>query len=147
MNKLLHVRSFLDHNRSYEEPVNKNAANNQIRASTGAFMTLQGDLIPNSDLMQNLVEHFKKWAQYLKQGLLVLELHAIDPRVSAVHRGKTLAVPYDATHGFSCQYIVEEEIFRKAAEEAGLISEERYHTRYPDDPELVMVSIHKFVVK
>ena len=109
-------------------------------------MTLQGDLIPNCNLEQNLVEHFTKWAPYLAQGLLVLELHTIHPRISAAHRGKTLAVPYDATHGFSCQYIVEEDIFRKAAEEAGLVSEEKYHTRYPDDPEIVMVSIHKLVV-
>ncbi len=146
MNKLLHVRSFLDHNRSYEMPLNWNAARDRVSKSTGAFMTLEGDLISNRDLVQNLVEHFEKWAPYLKQGLVVLELHTIDPQVSAAHRGKTLAVPYDATHGFSCQYIVEEEIFRKAAEEAGLVSEEKYPTRYPDDPALVMVSIHKFVV-
>ena len=39
---------------------------------------------------------------------------------------------YDATHGFSDQYIVELEIFRKAAKRAGLISDEKYFHKFPD---------------
>ena len=41
-------------------------------------------------LMQNLYEHFNRWAPYLKKyGLLVVELHSISPEKTFMHLGKT----------------------------------------------------------
>ena len=55
-----------------------------------------------------------------KYGLLLVELHTIDPEEAAESQGVVPATAYDATHGFSDQYIVEVSVFDAIAEEAGL---------------------------
>ena len=46
--------------------------------------------------------------------------------------GKTAATAYDATHGFSDQFIVEIEVLQKIAAEAGLHSDADYFKKYPE---------------
>ena len=53
-----------------------------------------------------------------KYGLLVLELHTVRSSIVQQHIGKTLACAYDATHGYSDQYIVSLNDFLYAAENA-----------------------------
>jgi hypothetical protein len=55
-----------------------------------------------------------------KFGLLVVELHAISSKEAASNIGKTLASPYEGTHGYSDQYIIELHSFLNAARQAGL---------------------------
>ena len=125
---LLNVRSFLDHNRIYERPDNIFLKS----TSTGAF-AFRGKLIPNNTLFQNLVEHFKKWTPYLeKYGLLLLELHTLPPDLTANNIGKTVAIAYDATHGFSDQYIVELNEFLRAAKKANLYPDDKFKATFPN---------------
>lgn len=127
---LLNVRTFLDHNRIWEPPANLKPDRNST--STGAF-AFRGERISNDLVEENLWEHFSKWAPYVRKfGLLVIELHTIAPDVIAQNLGRTAATAYDATHGFSDQYIVEMPIFQKIAAEAGLHSVDEYFTRFPD---------------
>ena len=74
-------------------------------------------------------------------GLLVIELHTIAPTLTAQHVGKTAATAYDATHGFSDQFIVEIDVFIKVAAEAGLHPVEKHFTKFPNS-ELATVSIN-----
>jgi hypothetical protein len=76
-----------------------------------------------------------------KFGLLVIELHTIAPHLAAANLGKTGATAYDATHGFSDQYIVEVGVFRRIAAAAGLPPDDRYSAKFPDS-ELATVSIN-----
>ena len=55
-----------------------------------------------------------------KHGLIILELHTIEPYLTMINRGKTLACAYDTTHGFSDQYLVEYDTFIRCAETAEL---------------------------
>ncbi|MGH2664728.1 class I SAM-dependent methyltransferase [Flavobacterium sp.] len=127
---LLNVRTFLDHNRIWSEPEVKTA--NRISTSTGAFAH-RGKRIANSDVEDNLLEHFNKWAPFVhKFGLLIIELHTIAPELTAVHLGKTAATAYDATHGFSDQYIVEIDVLNKIAAEAGLKPDYSYFKKFPN---------------
>ena len=136
---LLNVRTFLDHNRIWEDP--KNESNNGVSESSGAFAH-RGKRITNERVEQNLLEHFQKWAPYVKRfGLLVIELHTIPPEITAANLGRTAATAYDATHGFSDQYIVEVDIFNKVAAEAGLFPDENHFSKFPDS-ELATVSIN-----
>jgi hypothetical protein len=81
----------------------------------------------------NLREHFEKWSPYVEKfGLLVIELHTISPKNTAKSLGKTAATAYNATHGFSDQYIVEIEVFHKMASEAGLFPVEKHFTKFPN---------------
>ena len=136
---LLNVRTFLDHNRIWDDP--KGDFSNRNSSSTGAFAH-RGRRITNEMVEQNLREHFEKWAPYVKRfGLLVIELHTISPEITSKNLGKTAATAYDATHGFSDQYIVEVDIFNKVAAEAGLYPDDSHFSKFPDS-ELVTVSIN-----
>ena len=139
---LLHVRSFLDHNRPYIPPANY-ARGARAGRSTGAFAHL-GEEIPCDELEENLVRHLRRWAPYVGRfGLLVLELHTLPPDLTANNLEQTPAVAYDGTHGFSDQYLVELPLFLDCAREAGLWADERHQCKFPSS-ELATVSINFF---
>ncbi len=136
---LLNVRTFLDHNRIWEPPAVRTPG--RVSQSTGAF-AFKGKRITNNEVEDSLLEHLKKWAPFVeKWGLLLIELHTIAPHLAAQHLGKTAATAYDATHGFSDQYIVEVDVFHKVAAEAGLVPDMNVFRRFPDS-ELATVSIN-----
>lgn len=138
---LLNVRTFLDHNRIWEMP--KQISKDRMSSSTGAFAH-RGVRINNNLVEDNLLEHLKKWSPYVhKFGLLIIELHTIAPHFTALNLGKTAATAYDATHGFSDQYIVEIDVLHKIASEAGLFPDPNYFKKFPDS-EIATVSINLF---
>ncbi|WP_367774023.1 class I SAM-dependent methyltransferase [Flavobacterium sp. WC2421] len=127
---VLNVRTFLDHNRIWEEP--KKRSPERDSQSTGAFAH-RGKRISTNVVEDNLLEHFNKWSPYVhKYGLLMIELHTIPPALTAANLGKTAATAYDATHGFSDQYIVEIPVLHKIAAEAGLYPDISFFKRFPD---------------
>lgn len=127
---LLNVRTFLDHNRIWQEP--QHIDENRISKSTGAF-AYKGKRISNNLVEDNLLEHLQKWSPYVyKFGLLLIELHTINPNLTANNLGKTPATAYDATHGFSDQYIIEIDVFNNIAAEAGLFPDKSIFKRFPD---------------
>ncbi|MFK7978869.1 MAG: class I SAM-dependent methyltransferase, partial [Saprospiraceae bacterium] len=114
---------------------------NRKSNSTGAY-AFRGRRLPNALVEDNLKEHLQKWEPYVQRfGLLVIELHTISPSITAQNLGKTAATAYDATHGFSDQFIVEIEVFNKVAAESGLFRVEKYFTKFPNS-ELGTVSIN-----
>ena len=136
---LLNVRTFLDHNRIWENPLH--ITKNRVSHSSGAFAH-RGVRISNKDVEDNLLEHLKKWSPFVsKFGLLLIELHTISPELTAQNLGKTAATAYDATHGFSDQYIVEIDILHKIAAEAGLFPDENVFHKFPNT-EYATVSIN-----
>ncbi|AUP77499.1 class I SAM-dependent methyltransferase [Flavivirga eckloniae] len=135
---LLNVRTFLDHNRIWETP---KQTINGISESTGAF-SYQGKRIGNNLVESSLLEHLQKWKPYVERfGLLIIELHTINPELTANNLGKTAATAYDATHGYSDQFILEVDVFNKVATEAGLYPDPNYFTMFPNK-ELATVSIN-----
>lgn len=138
--ELLNVRSFLDHNRIWQQPI-PNA--NRLSSSTGAF-SFEGKRLSNNDVEESLKEHIEKWAPYVsKFGLLVIELHSVPPQLVAANLGKTAVTAYDATHGFSDQFILEVPVFHKVLQEAGLQPDERLGKNFPDS-ELASVTVNLF---
>lgn len=138
LSELLNVRTFLDHNRIWSDPQIDATAPS---SSTGAF-AYRGRYLSNQEVEQNLVEHFGRWTPYIKKyGLLLIELHTIAPDLTAHHLGKTAATAYDLTHGFSDQYILEIDAFKRCAERAGLQASEEYSYRFPDS-NIATVSIN-----
>jgi hypothetical protein len=135
---LLNVRTFLDHNRIWSLPQNIHDITSN---STGAF-AYRGELLSNNAVEANLYEHLEKWSKYVhKFGLLLIELHTVNPKIVAQNIGKTPATAYDVTHGLSDQYIVEIEEFVKVAEKVGLHSDSRFLQRFPNT-EYATVSIY-----
>lgn len=135
---LLNVRTFLDHNRIWEMPKSNT---NRISQSTGAYAS-QGKRLSNNLVEESLLEHLQKWKPFVEKfGLLIIELHTVNPELTANSLGKTAATAYNATHGFSDQYILEVDVFKQIAKEAGLVPDERYFSKFPDS-ELATVSIN-----
>ena len=117
LNNFVSTRTFLDHNRMYS-PANEIITNN-IK-TTGTFC-YKGELINCNDIINNLIEHFINWKKYSnKYGIIILELHTIDPLISKRYRGKTLSCSYDTTHGLSDQYLIEYDAFVNCAKLANL---------------------------
>lgn len=139
LSDLLNVRTFLDHNRPWKFP--NTIETNRNSDSKGAFASC-GDRLPNALVEQNLKEHLENWLPYInKFGLLMIELHTIDPSIAAQHIGKTACTAYDATHGFSDQYILELDVFLKVIEELNLKSDPKHFSKFPNN-ELATVSIN-----
>jgi len=140
---LLHVRSFLDHNRPYSAPMDYAKGSRQEK-STGAFARLGQEIAPD-ELEENLVRHLRRWAPYVGRfGLLLLELHTLPPELAAANLEKTPAVAYDGTHGFSDQYLIELPIFLECAREAGLRADPLHACKFPPS-ELATVSLNYFI--
>lgn len=142
IHNLLHIRSFLDHNRPYLPPADYCPGSRTARTS-GAFAYL-GEEIPPDEMEESLVRHLRRWAPYVGRfGLLVMELHTLPPELTAANLDQTLAVAYDGTHGFSDQYLLEHDVFLACAREAGLAADERFQAKFPPS-ELATVSINFF---
>jgi SAM-dependent methyltransferase len=141
LNDLLNVRTFLDHNRMWE-PI-ADAQEYPPSTSTGAYAH-RGARLSNTEVEASLRRHLERWAPYVRKfGLLVMELHTLPPRLAAANLGLTAATAYDATHGFSDQYILEADIFERIAREAGLVTDDQRYYRFPDS-ELATVTIQLF---
>jgi len=144
LNMLLNVRSFLDHNRIFEMPNQENFDLNTITTkSTAAFCVNNENKILEPIIFKlSLIEHFLKWKPYInKFGLIILELHTINPDLCSKNIGNTVATAYDATHGYSNQYIIEYEEFIDAGIIAGLKFEQKFEFNFPSK-ELTTVSIN-----
>ena len=122
------VRSFLDHNRIYNEPIIDRP---ETPLSSGAF-AFRGKRLKLRNVEQSLKEHLMKWSPYVAQhGLLMIELHTVAPDNARAMQGKLPATAYDATHGFSDQYILEIPVFDAMAAEAGLAMEPDHSRTFP----------------
>ena len=138
LSDLLNMRTFLDHNRMWEEPT---IALEKPSTSTGAFAH-RGEWLSNNKVEASLKEHLAKWQPYIsKNGLLVIELHTVAPEITGANIGKTPATAYDATHGFSDQYILEIDVFQRIANEVGLEIDPHLFKKYPNT-EYATVSIN-----
>ena len=125
---LLNVRSFLDHNRIFNRP---NAQRKTWAETTGAY-AFRGERLLARDVEQSLKEHFEKWQPHVARfGLLVIELHTMSPAEAAERHGRMPATAYDATHGFTDQYIVEVPVYDAMAAEAGLQKVESLSRTFP----------------
>ncbi|MFC0604981.1 class I SAM-dependent methyltransferase [Winogradskyella pulchriflava] len=138
LHDLLNVRTFLDHNRIWNAP---KPNHNIISNSSGAYAS-EGVRLSNNDVEASLLEHLSRWKPYVEKfGLLIIELHTISPQLTSNNIGKTAATAYDATHGYSDQYILEVDVFRAISEKAGLKPDDNHFARFPDS-DLATVSIN-----
>ncbi len=141
LRELLNVRTFLDHNRVWNEP---QTSSSRISNSTGAYAH-RGKRINNNLAAISLKEHIAKWTPYVEKfGLLLIELHTVKPGLVAQNLGRTAATAYDLTHGYSDQYILEIDEFLSVVKEAGLDTDMSKFRKFPNtDFATVSISLLK----
>jgi polyketide synthase PksN len=86
--QVLHIRSFLDHDRPYSEPTDRGSlAARQSGRYLGAYADRKGGAVCAAAVVQSLVEHLRRWAQIANaHGLVILEVHCQDPRAVPLMR-------------------------------------------------------------
>jgi len=142
--KVLHIRSFLDHDRPFIPPQNHQAVENRVGwPYEGVYVDEFGGAIPPAVVVQSLVEHLERWSRLVtEQGLILLEVHCLSPQVIADHLDLSENLHFDAYHAFSMQYLVEADVFLLAAAEAGLFPQEGRSRRYPQTLPFSRITLH-----
>ena len=130
---ILHIRSFLDHDRPYLSPVDMDAAEARNgHRYEGVYVARDGQDIRPPLAVQSLTEHLEKWAQLRsRHGLIILEVHSLDPDTVRDYRDESESLHFDALQAFSGQLLVEADVFLLCAAEAGLFPKPEYALRYP----------------
>ena len=130
--KIMHVRSFLDHNRLYKGGRDAEGVRRWSRLPfEGRAIGPDGASLPQPAVMQDLTEHLGRWSRILGRfGLLVLEVHAQPVPVKRAFFDTDEGFHFDFLHTISGQYLCESEYFLVAMAQNGLFADKVFR-RYP----------------
>ena len=129
---ILHVRSFLDHDRPYQAPEADDYSYHVNEDDSGVYVRSDGSLIDSGDMMQSTVEHFARWKEIVgHHGLISLEVHSLDPKTVHDHLDQTENLHFDAYHAFSSQYLMKAEQMIQAAAGGGFMRDRTLSRVYP----------------
>ncbi len=143
--RVLHVRSFLDHNRIFIPPKNniEKVALTQITQKSLGIAD-GGGVLKAEEMQQNLFSHLLGWTRILKNnGLLCLEVHSMSNWAKNMFFDIAEGLHFDALHSFSRQYLCEPAIFLAAMAEVGLFPD-RYFERYPKQMPYTRITLGYF---
>jgi len=146
LDRVLHVRSFLDHDRPYRRPEDAGAAERRPQfGGRGIYIDAQGRVVSAGDMVQSTVEHLQRWSTLVNEhGLMVLEVHCLAAQVVARYLDESESFHFDASQSLSRQYLLEAETFAACAAEAGLFSPERRWQRFPKSLPFTRISLNHF---
>ncbi|NND99695.1 MAG: acyl carrier protein [Pirellulaceae bacterium] len=130
---ILHIRSFLDHDRPFVEPSDSAAVARRRRIDyQGVYVDSNGSAIEPAVAVQSLVEHLGRWRSVTtRHGLIILEVHCVRPSVARNVLDQGESLHFDAYHAYSMQYLVDADVFTMCAAEVGLFAKPDYFRRYP----------------
>ncbi|MFP5393539.1 MAG: hypothetical protein ACLGI6_18655, partial [Gammaproteobacteria bacterium] len=133
VDKVLYIRSFLDHDRPFIAPSDQAAI--AAREDVGyecVSVAPSGALIPPAVAVQSLVEHLARWARVrTRYGIVILEVHSLPAATTARYLAESENLHFDAYHAFSKQHLVEAPTFLACAAEAGLVFDSAAAKKYP----------------
>ena len=146
LDRVLHVRSFLDHDRPYREPEDREAAAGRAgRRLSGVYIDRDGRAIPPEDMVQSTVEHLRRWAGAINDhGLVLLEVHCLAPATTGRFLDESESFHFDAYQALSHQYPVEPEVFLACAAEAGLFRRAGRGRRFPEHLPFTRITLSHF---
>jgi len=128
LERTLHVRSFLDHDRPYIAPATRLAEGTAVAAfarkqlSDFVHLDKHGTPIGALDVYASLVEHFCRWSTALEGscGLCMLEVMMLDAPTTQRFFNDSVSFHFDIVQSLSRQYMVSPVAFAMAAATAGL---------------------------
>lgn len=137
----LHIRSFIDHDRTY---LGGGPREDVPGLATGAYVAPDGSPLTAVDVEADLVAHLRRWQPHVgRHGMVVLEAHCVAPQVAQRHLGALHSVAFDAYHGLSHQYPVEYQSFLHCCRLAGFEPSGHLERRYPTSRPFVAVSLNR----
>jgi acyl transferase domain-containing protein/acyl carrier protein/ribosomal protein S18 acetylase RimI-like enzyme len=143
---VLHIRSFLDHDRPYIPPADHEALQARSHARyLGAYADLRGGEIKPAEAVQSLVEHLGRWAEVVNDhGLILLEVHCQDPLVVREFLDQSESLYFDAIEGYSQQLLIEADVALMAAAEVGLFPRRDEFRKYPNILPYCRITLNRF---
>jgi acyl transferase domain-containing protein/enoyl-CoA hydratase/carnithine racemase/acyl carrier protein/SAM-dependent methyltransferase len=145
LHRVLHVRSFLDHDRPYRQPEDRAAAERRPQAGANVYISSDGQLIPAGDMVQSTVEHLRRWSKIVNEhGLVLLEVHCLPPDVTARYRDESENFHFDVYHALSHQFLLDAKSFLACAAEAGLFWREGRGVGFPKHLPYKRISLNLF---
>ena len=139
----LHIRSFIDHDRTYR---GGHGGADVPGWASGAYVAPDGRPLSAAEVESDLVDHLRRWTPHVRDhGLVVLEAHCVPPQVTRRHLGALHSVAFDAYHGLSHQYPIEHSAFMRCCSLAGLEPVGYLERRYPSTQPFVAVSLNRFM--
>lgn len=127
LNKTLHVRSFLDHDRPYIAPTQQlgSVAAEFARSAMRDCVHLDkpGRRLSSEESFNSLVEHFGRWAEALEGsfGLCLLEVMLLDVPTTERFINDCVSFHFDIVQCLSRQYMTSPVAFAMGAAMAGLM--------------------------
>lgn len=131
---ILHIRSFLDHDRPYRQPCQQDHLLGRRGAVPWEAVAVaeDGSAIAPDEIIGGLHEHLRRWARVSsRHGLLVLEVHSLDAESAGRYLDLSESLHFDALQAFSRQQLVEAADFLLTAAGAGLFAKSGCQRRYP----------------
>jgi len=143
---ILHIRSFLDHDRPYIAPDKGLVeAETALADDHSVCIDADGRAIAESNIHFSLVEHFERWQAIMgKFGLIALEVHCLDPKTIRQYFDKSESFHFDTYHRFSQQLLVSAEKFLMAAAWAGLFPVAGGHKKFPKALPFSRITLNHF---
>ncbi len=121
---ILHISKSVIHDRTFIQPDYEKAALAMEYPLPGTYhVTATGQNISADIVFANLVAFFQSWGQWISHhGMIAIESHCWPSELCQSAEGYYPMTLMKATHGFSGQYLVSAEFYRKAAIAAGLVT-------------------------
>ncbi|MFP2957514.1 GNAT family N-acetyltransferase [Myxococcus sp. 1LA] len=140
----LHIRSFLDHDRPYQPPVDRAGLHARIPFDS-VFVSRGGQEVVPAEVFHSLVEHLERWAAILhRHPLVILEVHCLPAPVVRRNLSQSESLHFDAYHRFSHQMLVEANHFLLAAAQAGLFARDDLIRRFPRTLSFTRMTLTQF---
>ncbi len=144
--KILHIRSFLDHDRPYIAPKDLTQLEQRAEGQAhGVYIDNAGQAIPAKVVYQSLVEHLTRWSEIIgDSGAMFLEVHSMTPKVIARYLDQCENLHFDAYHAFSGQMLSDADEFLFAAAESGLFPRLEFARHYPQTLPFSRITLNWF---
>ncbi|WP_067798126.1 class I SAM-dependent methyltransferase [Actinomadura formosensis] len=141
----LHIRSFLDHDRTY---LGVDSRDDGPGWSAGVHLAPDGSPLSAREVESDLVAHLRRWRRHVGRfGLVVIEAHSVAPKVARHQVGASHSAALDTYHALSHQYLVEYSAFLRCCGLAGLQPVGHLERRYPRNKPFVAVSANHLVTE
>lgn len=152
--RVLHVRSFLDHDRPLLA-AQQQVAEDSHRAefirqefADATYLDQRGAPVAPVEIYQSLVEHFQRWGNAVggSHGICMLEVMSLDVLSTRRYFNDNVSFHFDIESSLSRQYLVPPTAFCMALVEAGLFCQDYQHVRaYPESSDYCRILSHHLV--
>ncbi len=143
MQEGLHIRSFIDHERTY---LGADEVSEVPGWTSGAYLGPDGGPLGGEAVERDLVAHLRRWGRHVpRHGMVVLEAHSVAPQIARRQLGSLHSVAFDAHQAYSKQYPVDHPSFMRCAQLAGLQAVAHVERRYPSNRPFVAISLNRFL--